>query len=880
MKNKYWALILIFIFMITSTGMTGRVSAFTPPEEGAKTDNYFMDTGSMHFPRSLFTLSLLPDGKVLAAGGFYNDGSDHYLNTSEIYNPIDGLWYLVPGSMTSNRRGHTATTLLDGRILVVGGENGTTTLNKAEIYDPATNTWSDTSDMLSARVGHTATRLADGRVLVAGGCSSAINCNNSTEIYNPTNNTWYTAAILKTGARKNHAAVLMNDGRVMVTGGFNFGTSPGVYYQTAEIYDPILDEWTQKSNMSTKRSEHFAVVRRDGKVLVIGGFYRSPGIGGTVLENYVQTSQLYDPGTDTWSTASTMWNTGRRGSAAILDPFGKYYLIAGYNSTHPSGLSLTEYRDIDTDSDWIYNGFPALNSERFHHAAIQLANGAFLVAGGMRSNSDVYYATTEIYQNLNGDAYIYANSLSSGSFMASGTLLENGDILISGGSSEYEAGINKSCSNSVYLWRTDLDDRDNMTPMQYARCGHSTTLLSDGRVVVIGGSSSIFDSVGISVIEILNGGQWQRVVTDYSIAGHTATLLPDGEILIVGLSNEPNGLLFNPNTLEARQTIGQYTGSYNGHTATLMPDGKVLLLGSSVNNISELYDPATETFSVIPSPFASNRALRNHTATLLPDGRVLIAGGMEKDLDTNLIFPVNETYIYKSSTNSWNTVGDMTSARGYHSATLMPDGKLVVFGGKTLEADAVNTVEIYDPATYSWYQSGTMTHARAFHKTLLTTQGNIFVFGGYNQYEDVVSHVERYYFWNSSPPIAGGSMWQPLITDIEGIQNTEGLQYTLSGSQLIGDVEASSGLTGQSATNHPLVRVMRLNNQQMMWLNVDGAATEDEFAAKLSDELPPGPALVFVFANGSRSNGVIALSTTPPPPITEEYEVYLPLLIR
>src|SRR5215831_18607437 len=103
------------------------------------------------------TATLLPNGKVLVAGGEYYDHSTSLsLDSAELYDPATGLWTLT-GSMYNMRYSHTATLLRNGQVLVVGGSNDNTVLDLAELYDPATGTWTATGEMSDWRYGHTAT---------------------------------------------------------------------------------------------------------------------------------------------------------------------------------------------------------------------------------------------------------------------------------------------------------------------------------------------------------------------------------------------------------------------------------------------------------------------------------------------------------------------------------------------------------------------------------------------------------------------------------------------------------------------------------------------------------------------------------------------------
>jgi hypothetical protein len=229
----------------------------------------FSSSGSMATARTYHTATVLAGGNVLVTGGQWNVAAHAILDTAEVYDAGSGT-FLPAGSMTVARYWHTATLLPDGKVLVAGGYGLTgQALDSAEIYDPETGLFTETGLLGAARYGHTATLLAaDGVVLLAGGYGAGVL--SSAELYDPASGTFQSTGDLGF-ARHFHTATALPSGKVLLAGGVT-ATEP---LSSAELYDPVAGAFAATESMEVDRYFHSATLLDSGEVLVVGGWAMS-----------------------------------------------------------------------------------------------------------------------------------------------------------------------------------------------------------------------------------------------------------------------------------------------------------------------------------------------------------------------------------------------------------------------------------------------------------------------------------------------------------------------------------------------------------------------------------------------------------------------------
>lgn len=276
---------------------------------------------------------LLPDGKVFVAGGI--NSSDRGTSQTMLFTDgTPGSWASRANMSTDRKLGFMLqpVTISGGgsRVLAAGGASDACSCirNTAELYNESTNTWTNTPNMNAARIKYASSILSDGRVLVTGGDSSTGDTSSlaSTEIYDPVANTWTSKASMSS-AREGHMQVTFTDSggntKVMVIGGYKYA-SGWVWLSSTEIYNPSTDTWSAGPSMayahgwSNGDAPRRATLLHDGRILVSDTH-----------------SEVYNPSTNSWTTYSMPTSYVAGGAAVLLGSGANYKVLFAGGGVSP-----------------------------------------------------------------------------------------------------------------------------------------------------------------------------------------------------------------------------------------------------------------------------------------------------------------------------------------------------------------------------------------------------------------------------------------------------------------------------------------------------------------------------------------------------------------
>ena len=281
------------------------------------------------------------DGKIFVIGGSlqleWDEYGDMSLSTVEMYDPETDAWRGKANMPTV--RSNVSVSVVDGKIYAIGGSktkkyqvprgfgHESEELPTVEMYDPATDTWTQKADMPTPR--KTKTCVVDGKIYAIGGWSTANEQSQleTVEVYNPATDTWAKAQSMNRA--RCSAAISVVNGEIYAVGGIgwppNYDQSgrylSSLYLSSVEVFNPKTNQWQERTEMSVPKAAHSTSVI-DGKIYVMGGYFQEER-----KLNRLSTIEVYDPATDRWTQESDML-IGRSGHATeVID--GHIYILGG-----------------------------------------------------------------------------------------------------------------------------------------------------------------------------------------------------------------------------------------------------------------------------------------------------------------------------------------------------------------------------------------------------------------------------------------------------------------------------------------------------------------------------------------------------------------------
>ena len=308
----------------------------------------------MNAERAAHSATLLPAGKVLIAGGFREEGtSEIAIASSELFDPVSNT-FTPTNDMNEPRNGHTASLLPNGKVLLAGGWNQQGRTATAELYDPQTGIFESTGSLMAPRQGLTATLLKNGQVLIAGGDSARNTPQLTAELYDPNTETFTPTGYLKDG-RFGHTATLLPDGKVLLVGGTSGKDN---ILASAEIYDPVTGQFTPTSDANVVRYKHSAVLLKDGNVLILGGSDQQDWRGK------YSSAEMYDVRTGIFTRIPDMKRERfKLPDSAVLLPDGNVLIGGGNRQIEIFDVQSQNFVLGDTlDDDYYYSVLTPLHN--------------------------------------------------------------------------------------------------------------------------------------------------------------------------------------------------------------------------------------------------------------------------------------------------------------------------------------------------------------------------------------------------------------------------------------------------------------------------------------------------------------------------------------
>lgn len=723
----------------------------------------FTVTGSLNVGRAVHTATLLNNGMVLIAGGYDTNGNA--IASAELYDPATGSFAVTGGMNTPRYDGAQGTLLNNGMVLFAGGQdNNGNTLASAELYDPATGTFTVTGSMNATRQSLTTTLLSNGQVLVAAGMDYYANVLNSAELYQPST-LIPAGLVSIAVSPSNPSISVGTTEPFTATGTFTDNSTQTLASVTWSSSDTtiatISNDASDRGNAVAVATGSVTVSACTGSLCGSTTITVLPAVPPPSITSLSPTSGVVGTavaitganfgtmqGTSTVSfngtTATTITNWGSTSIVATV-PTGATTgnVVVTVGGVSSSGLNFA------VQSGGFVASSGQMGISRFGQTATQLATGQILITGGMSTSGVANSA--ELYTPAN-QTFAAANVMNVARWLHTATLLNDGTVLIAGGSDL----ANQETLDSAEIYNPATGTFTLLSnTLNTARVGHTATLLNNGQVLIVGGSDP---ETGLIADAELYDPPTQTFIdlgdTNAPRYAHTATMLQNGQVLIAGGQTDPiptaaynTAEIFDPVSQTFMPVPVPMTTMREGHAAALLNNGQVLITGGDIPgtgslNTAETYNPSSNTFTALAATMTVPRIF--HAMTLLNGGQVLVNGGATDPPE--IVTVLNTVELYDPASQTFAAAGNMTSAREHQTTSLLNDGTVLVTGG-TDGTNIFNTAEIYTSSRLNGLTSIAITPAASS-----IGAGAQQRFTAVGTFSDGSSKRLQSVLWNSSAP--------------------------------------------------------------------------------------------------------------------------------
>ena len=319
-------------------------------------------------------------------------------------------------------------------------------------------------------------------------------------------------------------------------------------------------------------------------------------------------------------------------------------------------------------------------------------------------------------------------------------VLPDGNIFVTGGYSTF----GPTATTEIF----DVDDglwKAGPT-MAVKRVGHTATLLGDGKVLVTGGETGSGTTDRVELIDVAGGISYMLPDMTFSRSGHAAVALQDGRVLVTGGTDYIHGSWSQAEMYDPESHLWTPAGTMNHPrvflTIQLLDSGDAIAIGGDTEGTSEQYDPSSGGWHGVRD---MNAERINSASIVTKSGHVLVAGGGDSGGARA------STEMYDPNSMAWFPAGSMLTPRAHFTLSLLSDGRIMAAGSWTEDEGTTSTAELFCQCTMGWTATASMAKSRGAHGAAELPDGNLLMIGG-RRGDSILSSTEMYTPPTTEPP--------------------------------------------------------------------------------------------------------------------------------